>query len=313
MYHSVPRFFGRWMNQPQMIVILLAIPLILLTLALYIRDPVANALGITRDVGEEIVFSYSSLFPHWLLNSFFGFFSLIVLIVAAVGIARFWKNLKRPFPRDRAPEPVKGIFSSIFSALKAVFAHNNFSSCTRTKPRFLSHMCVFFGFLALGVVSIWVITARLNPLVTGSFIYPFGFWNPWKMLANLGGIALVAGCALMIRERMKNDDRVGTGSYFDWSLIGLLLLVAFTGFFTEVLHYLRLEPHRHIAYFVHLMFAFAVIVYLPYSKLAHLVYRTTALVFAERYGRKLGMDEESKLESQRPGTRAEEYAETGAA
>jgi len=308
-HHSVPRFLGRWLNQPQMIAILLAIPLILLTLALFLRDPVATALGITRNAGDEIVFSYSSMFPHWLLNAFFGFFSFLVLIIVIVGIMRFWRGMKTTLPPDRSRIPIKGIVPSVLSALKSVFAHNDFSSCTKAKPRFFSHLCVFFGFLALTVVSIWVITARYNPLVTGSFIYPFGFWEPWKMLANLGGIALVGGCLLMIRERVKKDDRVGTGSYFDWSLIALLLLVAGTGFVTEVLHYLRLEPHRHLAYFVHLMFAFAVIVYLPYSKLAHLIYRTTALVFSERFGRKLGAATGPADESRKSENEKEEYAE----
>jgi hypothetical protein len=58
-----------------------------------------------------------------------------------------------------------------------------------------------------------------------------------------------------------------------------------TGFATEALHYLRMAPHRHVAYFIHLVFVFALLVYLPYSKFAHLLYRTTAMVFAERYGR----------------------------
>ena len=31
-----------------------------------------------------------------------------------------------------------------------------------------------------------------------------------------------------------------------------ILVVVLTGFVTEILHYARLEPHRHIAYFVHL-------------------------------------------------------------
>jgi len=38
-------------------------------------------------------------------------------------------------------------------------------------------------------------------------------------------------------------------------------------------------------YFLHLTFVLALIIYLPYSKLAHIVYRTIALIFGEISGR----------------------------
>jgi quinone-modifying oxidoreductase subunit QmoC len=144
---------------------------------------------------------------------------------------------------------------------------------------------VFYGFIALTMVTLWVITARYNPLIRGEFVYPFAFLNPWKILANVGGAAVVVGCLLMIRDRLRDSDQAGAGSYFDWLLISTVLLVAITGFITEILHYVRLEPHRHVAYFVHLVFVFAVLMYLPYSKLAHLAYRAVAIVFAEHIGR----------------------------
>jgi quinone-modifying oxidoreductase subunit QmoC len=129
------------------------------------------------------------------------------------------------------------------------------------------------------------------------------------MLANLGGVALIAGCLLMIRDRMKNDDRIGTGTYFDWVLISKLLLVVLTGFATEVLHFLRLEPHRHIIYFVHLVFALALIMYLPYSKLAHLFYRAVAMVFAEYTGRNDEFPQSSSIKQQKSEEEIEEQVE----
>jgi quinone-modifying oxidoreductase subunit QmoC len=123
-----------------------------------------------------------------------------------------------------------------------------------------------------------VITNTFNPLIQGPFVYPFGFWNPLKMLANLGGVALLLGCVLMIFDRLY-DEHAGSSTYSDWAFLGTLLLVVLTGFVTELLHYARLVPHRHVAYFIHLVFVFALIVYLPYSKFAHLIYRTVALAF----------------------------------
>ena len=32
----------------------------------------------------------------------------------------------------------------------------------------------------------------------GDFVYPFGFWNPWKILANLAGLAIVGGLVWLL-------------------------------------------------------------------------------------------------------------------
>ena len=88
----------------------------------------------------------------------------------------------------------------------------------------------------------------------------------------------------MIRERVRDNDKPAS-TYFDWAFVLTLLGVVLTGFLSEFLHYARLEPHRLAAYYVHLVLVFGLLMYLPYSKFAHMIYRTTALVYVEYSGR----------------------------
>jgi quinone-modifying oxidoreductase subunit QmoC len=251
------------------------------------RDDLQELLGISGSTAGKIVFSYSSVFPHWLLNSFFGFFGVLALIGVVAGVVRFW----RAIDADREGPASTGsssLVTSIITAFKQILTHENFTSCTTARARYPAHLGVFFGFLALTLVTIWVITAKFNPLISSDFVYPFSFWSPWKILANVGGIALLLGCSWMIYDRLEFSDNAGESNYFDWIFIWTLFLVAVSGFVTEIMHYLRLEPHRHVAYFVHLVFVFTVLIYLPYSKFAHVIYRTTAMVYAEYTGRNWG-------------------------
>ncbi len=284
--YAFPRFLGRWVSEPQSFLLLLGIPFLLLTVALAAKEPIETALGIghtTYATGKTIIFSYSSMFPHWLLISFFSLFTLLSALAVIIGVSRFWGALNK---QNGNPDRAKGLIPSIITTFKKIITHDNFTKCGKSAPRFWSHMSVFYGFTALSMVALWILTARINPLITSDFIYPFSFFSPWKILANLGGAAVFAGGFWMLFERL-NDDVADTtvGNYFDWLLIGTLMGVVITGFATEATHYIRLEPHRHIIYFIHLVFALALIMYLPYSKLAHIAYRTVAMVFVEYTGR----------------------------
>ena len=286
--YAVPRFLGRWVNEPKYLPLVLGIPAVLLGLALLVRGPIEDALGISTHTSEKIVYSYWNKLPHWLLISFFTIVSVLVFLAIVAGVVRFWRAMKAADAQAGNTTPAKGLGPSILSALKSILVHDNFSECTTERSRLLSHLCVFYGFLALFAVAIWVVTAVVtagyNPLIRDDFVYPFNFWNPWRMLANLGGLAVVAGCGLMIWERVTKSEQVAS-TFFDWALLGTLLAVVLTGFLSEVLHYTRMEPHRQIIYFIHLVTVFALLTYLPYSKFALLVYRTTAMFYAEHSGR----------------------------
>jgi quinone-modifying oxidoreductase subunit QmoC len=286
-HYSVPRFLGKWVSQPKFIPLLLGIPALLLGLAILVREPIEEALGISHYT-SDVVFSHSPWFPHWLLNSFFGLFSFLAFIVTAAGVVRYWRILKTGGVGNGAGPPAKALGPAVMAALKSIFMHDKFTQCTTATARSFSHVFVFFGFIALIVVTLWTITGRYNPLIQSDFVYPYGFWSPWKMLANLGGAAALFGCIWMVWERLERSEKAGISTYFDFAFVLTLGLVVLTGFVSEGMHYLRLVPHRHVAYFIHLVFVFALLIYLPYSKFAHLFYRTTAMVYAEYSGRRMG-------------------------
>ena len=76
----------------------------------------------------------------------------------------------------------------------------------------------------------------------------------------------------------------------------MLLGVAVTGMFTQILRFAAgnvpegadptgLQYAAWGIYFVHLILVFDLLVCLPFSKFAHVLYRTVALIYAEHSGR----------------------------
>ena len=292
-HHAVPGFLGRLVSRPVFLPFLLAIPALLLGLAIRFQDAIGSALGIATPAGGAtypIVYPYWNKLPHWLIIGFFGLFSALAVLAAIAGVVRFWGGMKAADAGRGRGAPAKSFGAALGAALKAVVGHNDFGMCEAERTRSLSHYFVFYGFLALSAVGLWMIilgvTAHLgSPLLGRDFVYPFHFFNPWRILANVGGLAALVGGLMMLAERLKDRQGIGSGTYFDWSFLAAVLLVLLTGFLSEILHYARMEPHRQAMYFCHLTLVFALLIYLPYSKSAHMLYRTTAMVYAEYTGR----------------------------
>jgi quinone-modifying oxidoreductase subunit QmoC len=240
---------------------------------------------------------YASLFPHWLLIGFYSFFWGLAMLGALVGVVRFWRAMKAADEASGTYKPTVGIVAAIMRTLKPIFTHDKFSKCNSLLSRRTAHLGAFYGFVALFVVSAWAVVAlyMINPLIPGhdnDLVYPFAPWNPWKILANVGCVVLIAGCVIAIRDRKNSREEAGASTSFDWIFVWLLLGVGVTGLLTEVLRWIA-EPLEiqalalvaYTVYFVHLVLVFDLLVYLPFSKFAHVVYRSVALVYAEHTGR----------------------------
>jgi quinone-modifying oxidoreductase, subunit QmoC len=282
-HYSTPRAFGRWLGQPHSLfwLALLAVVVFGAAAGLWQRSGVA-AVELALD-GPRLVFPFWSFLPHWLLGTVFGLVVVFDVLVLVRGARRFWRDMQKRAGGE-AGEKLPGLGKSLRGAFRRILWHDDFGLCVANRARRTHHLLVIYGMLALWLVSLWAVTARWNPLLSG-LVYPFGFWNPWKVMANLAGLAVGLGATLMLYERWQRPQTAGATRYADSALLGFLLLIVLSGFASELLHFARLEPHRYLAYGIHLVSVFALLLLLPYSKLAHVVYRTLALVHAERSGR----------------------------
>jgi quinone-modifying oxidoreductase subunit QmoC len=110
-------------------------------------------------------------------------------------------------------------------------------------------------------------------------------WSPVKLLANAGAFALIYGLMKLTSRRTSLDAAKSSSNWYDWYLITVIWGIALTGLGSEVFRLIGQPVLAYPTYYLHLIFVFMLLAYLPWSKLGHVVYRTVALAYARKIGR----------------------------
>ncbi len=71
-------------------------------------------------------------------------------------------------------------------------------------------------------------------------------------------------------------------TFYDWFLIWEIAAVGITDIGAELLRWAGMPTIGYIVYLLHLVSAMILVLYFPYTTLAHFLYRTTAYTF-EKY------------------------------
>jgi quinone-modifying oxidoreductase subunit QmoC len=108
-------------------------------------------------------------------------------------------------------------------------------------------------------------------------------WNPVKLLANVSAVAMIAGIGILWINRSKMEAAgKATKTFYDWFLIWIVMGVGVTGLAAELLRLIGIPSLGYVVYYLHLISVVMLFLYMPYTKFAHIVYRTFAMAF-ERY------------------------------
>ncbi|RKY95731.1 MAG: (Fe-S)-binding protein [Ignavibacteriae bacterium] len=273
-YFAFPKFMSSALKNPIFLIPLLLVPAIILFGLLY-----SNLDGNFDQLNEGVV-KFARFLPHGILEAFFIGGNILIFTFAAIGLSRFWKNLGS----ITLPEKKKSFIKVLGETIIEIISHKNFNTCPSTSTKFWGHLLIFYGFFgAMATAGLAVGALVLFDLS------PIPLFHPIKILGNLSGIAVVVGCSVVTFKRLQTKSDKGTGTYSDWLLIVFVFLVAFTGLLTQTMRLLEVPFLAYNIYFVHMVFIFFLLWYAPYSKMAHMFYRTLALVYLRQNRREKKM------------------------
>ncbi|MDI6715403.1 MAG: quinone-interacting membrane-bound oxidoreductase complex subunit QmoC [Actinomycetota bacterium] len=287
--YAFPSFMGTWLSRPAYLPLVLGIPALILLFMINLWPTIYNILPKGVPMFEEFKHAgwgnfpagpivYKNFYPELGIDITFMTFAALAIISLIVGIGRFWKAMV-------ANHGTVGLMGApipnLIKALPTILKHNRFQSCGENKERYYGHLGVFYGFVGLFVTTMIVATAY----------WFFGVHTPYKMsspvkfIANISAAALFIGSIIILVKRFTNTK--SANSYYDWALVTLVFGLAVTGWGAQFARLADMKSIAYQVYFLHLLFIAYLFLYLPFSKMAHLAYRTVAMVFARQAQRDL--------------------------
>ena len=284
---------SKMVTNPQKLALLTAIPAVWLALMAFITmvlgkpggimDKIFHAVGVHWIHATDAPIAQARFISSWLVDlTFVPVFTASILVFVYTlkkMLSDMHANAVVEGKTDKDTLDYKAYAKMIPVVLKKVLKHSQFNECGENKNRGTAHMMVLYGFIGCFIVT----------SIGFFFLYilgvpgPYSQLWPFKWLGNISGIAIVFGAVLMIKERLGKPD---LNAYKDWYLLGLVLTLGATGLLTQMARLAGMEFATYAIYYIHLIAVFHLFAYLPFSKLAHAVYRLAAMTYAEYANRK---------------------------
>lgn len=284
MEFAVPGIFARAFARPQWLPALIGVAI------LFLFGFLAAIGSLTFPAGEVAYYRFISIANMEIAGSIV---MAVAFAVAALGIFRFWRylgvvepsslNTRRPGAgaATRGSSSGGSIWSGVVPALIDILTHRKFRMCGEDTHRYYAHLAILYGFILLCLATLgralyyWFAGNSAAPPLT----------DPVKIAGNLGALLLTVGVTIAIYYRLSKKSASSRGGYFDWFFLLVLYATALTGVATQFARLAQIGALAYWIYLSHLLFAFMLLAYAPYSKFAHFLYRALAMMRAGQLGR----------------------------
>ncbi len=238
-------------------------------------------------------YGYTHFFGHWGFKWYAkNIFFIVLIMVPSLGLALFsaWKGLTTMWKAMREEAGLEGAYRPsanqawkefIWPSLVEIVKHKRFEECGVQHNRKTGHLPLMLSFIGLLIVTLWSLFRQdVLGLIYPSLHGPLPLTDPFKVFANVCAIALIFGIAVLWSNRVRLEKEQKTQpTFFDWFLIWEIAAVGITGIGAELFRWMGMPVVGYVVYFLHLVSIMMLFLYLPYTKLAHILFRTTAYAF----------------------------------
>jgi nitrate reductase gamma subunit len=225
---------------------------------------------------------------HWLG---IGVGVAAVAITAATLVNMFWAISRAPAPGGLGRPPSRPEVFPLTAALAALkttaaelVGQRRYRDCDSQKPgspaplplrRWFVHYSIMMGMVGLALATVLDYFFK----TPGSYV---PIWSPVRLLGTVAGVFLLYGATVAIVQRLRKTDKYYAQTMLsDWLFLGFLWAIGVTGFVLELADYATLTGWVGIVFLIHIALAFELILLLPFTKLAHIVYRPAAIWYTE--------------------------------
>jgi hypothetical protein len=143
-----------------------------------------------------------------------------------------------------------------------------------------THAAAMFGFLGLLLATTLDFGLEIVGLRETGEAVPL--WYPVRLLGTVAGLLMMYGVTMLMIRRYRREARTVRRSFTsDWMFLWLLWLAGLTGFVIELALYLPQVPMwGYVLFLVHVGIAMELVLLVPFTKFAHVVYRPVSLFLA---------------------------------
>nr|CAJ31177.1 Quinone-interacting membrane-bound oxidoreductase complex subunit C [uncultured sulfate-reducing bacterium] len=285
--YAFPSFMGKALASAKALPLLVLVPILIMSALIILTAPR------TADGGfvfmDSSIIDFNTFLPHSTVDALFVLGNIVIFIVAAVGFTRFWRMLQSNGNQRTMP-----VGQAALLTFKEIFSHSKFRECDANRPRVIGHMLLLFGFIGAmittGLVLLFIFVPHYLHLLGmenlhSFFELPLDLPHPVKFLGALSGAAITIGGGMLIYRRWTNKDEVGANGYTDTLFLYVMLLTGLTGMTSWLARLTGVPMLAYGNYFVHILCVYFLLWYMPYSKFAHMIYRSLAIVYARSIGR----------------------------